>query len=91
MSCVVCSYSGNNRSFRNVGTSEYPDDMICNLCDTEGYGNGSSRAAREVAEARRASGLDESGQDSFGLPLALRGDGEEWWPGAYESPYGLQG
>lgn len=35
MTCCVCGYTGNNRSFRNVGTTGHPDDVICNLCDEQ--------------------------------------------------------
>lgn len=33
--CCFCQYAGNERTFRNVGTEDHPEDQICNLCDTE--------------------------------------------------------
>jgi hypothetical protein len=33
--CCFCQYEGNERSFRNVGTEEYPDDYLCEMCDTK--------------------------------------------------------
>lgn len=33
--CCFCHYIGCERRFRNVGIEDFPDDVICELCDTE--------------------------------------------------------
>lgn len=33
--CCICGYAGIVRTFRNVGTPEHPNDMVCHLCDTQ--------------------------------------------------------
>jgi len=33
--CCFCHYVGSERRFVNVGTEDYPNDYLCELCDTE--------------------------------------------------------
>jgi hypothetical protein len=33
--CCFCQFSGPERSYRNVGTKDHEDDLLCNLCDTK--------------------------------------------------------
>jgi hypothetical protein len=33
--CCFCGYSGPDRTYRNVGVKDYPDDHLCHLCDTK--------------------------------------------------------
>jgi len=52
--CCFCGWTRNNRTYRNVGTSEYPEDEVCNLCDTEAP-DGESGTEKQGSKASRAS------------------------------------
>ena len=69
--CTFCGYTRNNRTYRVVGTDKYPDDEVCNLCDTE-VSDGQSGDTSEVAEDSGDAAADESGKDNERLSVALR-------------------
>ena len=69
--CTFCGYTRNNRTYRVVGTDKYPDDEVCELCDTE-VRDGKGRDAGEVAENSGDAEAYESEQTDKRLSVALR-------------------
>lgn len=74
--CTFCGWTRNNRTYRNVGTTEYPEDEICNLCDTQEEDSGSVGDEEQESEASSAFGDQQPEQIDERLSVALRRSGK---------------